>query len=343
MKLTTLCIKRPVLSIVLSLIIMALGVVAFDQLQVRQYPRVDYPKVSVSTQLEGASPQIIETTITKILEDALSGIPGLKEMKSKSSIGDSRITLTFDIERDIDGAVNDVRDKIGRVRQKLPEGVVEPLIKKADADAQAIIHLALYSERHDVEEMADYAYRFLDSQLEALNGVSGVEIFGGGEFEMRIILDPVQMANFKITPNEIAKAIKTQNIEKPAGNIKTKNEEISVTIKAPLITERDFNNIILGERNGALLRLKDVGRAELATQDTKSRVRYNDKPAISIGITKQSTANPLTISKQLTKELPKLQRLLPVGMKLEIASDKTIFIDRSIKVYVRNRGVQILM
>ncbi len=330
MKLTALCIKRPVLSIVLSLIIIALGVVAFEQLQVRQYPSVDLPKVSISTQLEGASPLIIETTITKILEDALSGIPGLKEIKSKSSTGDSRITLTFDIERNIDGAVNDVRDKIGRVRQKLPEGVVEPLIKKADADAIAIIHLALYSEQHNVEEMADYAYRFLESQLESLNGVSSVEIFGGGEFEMRIILDPVQMANFKISPNEIARAIKTQNIEKPAGNIKTKNEEILVTIKAPLVTETDFNNIILGERNGALLRLKDVGRAELLTQDSKSRVRYNDKPAISIGITKQSTANPLTIAQQLQKELPKLQRLLPHGMKLEIASDKTRFIDRSI-------------
>lgn len=331
MKLTDLCIKRPVLSTVLSLIIIALGIVAFEQLQVRQYPQIDYPKVSISTQLEGASPLIIESTITKILEDALSGIEGLKDMKSKSSTGESRITLTFNIERDIDGAVNDVRDKIGRVRQKLPEGVVEPRIKKADADAVAIIHLALYSEQHNIEELADYANRFLESQLESINGVSSIDIYGGGEFEMRIVLDPVKMANFKITPNEIAKAIKSQNIEKPAGNIKTKNEEILVTTKAPLITEVDFSNIILGERNGALLRLKDIGYVELSTVDTKSQVRFNDNPAIAIAITKQSVANPLSIAKTLEKELPKLQRLLPNGMKLEIANDKTIFIDRSIK------------
>lgn len=331
MKLTDLCIKRPVLATVLSLIIIALGIVAFEQLQVRQYPKIDYPKVSISTQLEGASPLIIESTITKILEDALSGIEGLKDMKSKSSTGESRITLTFNIERDIDGAVNDVRDKIGRVRQKLPEGVVEPRIKKADADAIAIIHLALYSDQHSIEELADYANRFLESQLESINGVSSIDIYGGGEFEMRVVLDPVKMANFKITPNEVAKAIKSQNIEKPAGNIKTKNEEILVTTKAPLITENDFSNIILGERNGALLRLKDIGYVELSTVDTKSQVRFNDKPAIAIAITKQSVANPLSIAKKLEKELPNLQRLLPAGMKLEIANDKTIFIDRSIK------------
>ena len=331
MKLTEICIQRPVLATVLSFIIIALGIVAFEQLQVRQYPRVDFPKVSVTTQLEGASPLIIESTITKILEDALSGIEGLKDMRSKSATGDSRITMTFDINRDIDSAVNDVRDKIGRVRSRLPEGVVEPLIKKADADAIPIIHLALTSDQHSIEELADYAYRFLQSQLESLSGVSSVDVFGGGEFEMKIILDPVKMANFNITPNEVARAIKTQNIEKPAGNIKTKNEEILVTIKAPLITERDFDNIILGERKGALLRLKDIGKAELVAADTKSRVRFNDKPAISMSITKQSVANPLTISQQLSKELPNIKRVLPNGMNLEIASDKTIFVERSIK------------
>lgn len=331
MKLTDLCIKRPVLSTVLSLIIIALGVVSFDQLQVRQYPQVDFPKVSISTQLEGASPTIIEATITKILEDALSGLEGLTDMKSRSSTGDSSITLTFNTGRNIDGAVNDVRDKIGRVRQKLPEGVVEPRIKKADADALPIIHLALTSETHSIEELADYAFRFLESQLESTNGVSGVDIYGGGEYEMRIILDPVKMANFKITPNEVAKAIKSQNIEKPAGKIKTKNEEILVTTKAPLATEYEFNQIILGERKGALLRLRDIGRAELSSADTTSKVRFNDVPAISIGITKQSIANPLSVAKAIEKELPKLQRLLPNGMNLEIASDKTLFIDRSIK------------
>lgn len=330
MNIVSACIRRPVLSTILSLIIILLGFVAFRQLQVRQYPNVESPKVSILTQLEGASPQIVEAQITKVLEDALSGIEGLYSMQSRSDTGESRITLTFNLDRDIESAVNDVRDKIGRVRNKLPQEASEPRIKKADADAAPIIHLALYSDRHNVEELADYAFRFLESQLEVINGVSSIDIFGGGEFEMRIILDPVKLASFKVTPDEVASAIKRQNIEKPAGNIKTRNEEIVVTTRAPLVTERDFNNIILGERNGALLRLKDVGYASLATVDTKSRVRFNDKPAIAIGITKQSVANPLTISKLLEKELPRLTRTLPQGMKLEIANDKTIFIQKSI-------------
>jgi multidrug efflux pump len=330
MKLTTFCIKRPVFSTILSLIIITLGYVAFKQLQVRQYPKVDRPKVSILTQLEGAAPQIIEAQVTKILEDALSGIEGMDTMQSRSDSGDSRITLTFNLARDIESAVNDVRSKIGSIRNKLPQEATEPRIKKADADAVPIIHLALHSDRHTVEELADYAYRFLESQLEVIAGVSSVDIYGGGEYEMRIVLDPVKLANYRITADEVAAAIKKQNFEKPAGNIKTRNEEIVVTVKAPLTTENDFNNIILGERDGALLRLRNVGRATLATIDTKSVVRFNDQPAIAIGLTKQSVANPLTIAKLLNTKLPELRNALPQGMYLEVANDKTIFIDRSI-------------
>ena len=191
MKFTDVCIRRPVLSTVMSLVIILLGIVSWSRLQVRQYPNVDQPKISVFTQLEGAGPEIVETQITKVLENVFSGIEGLETMTSRSEIGESRITLTFSINRDIEAAANDVRDKIGRVLDKLPKDVVAPRIKKADADAFPFMHLALYSDRHDVRDLADYAYRYLESRLEAVPGVSSVEIFGGGEYEMKLILDPV--------------------------------------------------------------------------------------------------------------------------------------------------------
>jgi len=330
MKITEVCIKRPVLSTVLSLVIMLLGLVAFQQLQVRQYPKLEQPQISIQTQLEGASPQIMESQVTKILEDALSGIEGLYLMQSRSEQGDSRITLTFDVSRNIDAAANDVRDKIGRVRNKLPQEAQESRIKKADADAQAIIYLTLSSDRHSIEELADYAYRFLESQLEILPGVAQVDIWGGGEYEMKIALDPIKMNSYKITSEEIAQAIKRQNIEKPAGSIITRSSDIVLTTRAPLITETDFNNVIVSSREGALVRLQDIGSATLSTVDTKSRVRFNDKPAVGIGLTKQSVANPLSIAQKLYQELPRFQSSLLQGMKLDIANDQTIFIKKYI-------------
>lgn len=330
MKLTDICIKRPVLSTVMSLIIILLGIVAFYQLQVRQYPKIEQPQISIQTQLEGASPQIIESQVTKILEDVLAGLEGLYSMQSRSEQGESRITLTFNNDRDIDAASNDVRDKIGRVRNRLPHDTLDPRIKKSDADAQSIIYLSLYSEKHTIEELADYAYRFLDSQLQVIPGVAQVDIWGGGEYEMRVTLDPIKLASFHLTPEEISSALKKQNIERPAGSILTKSADIVLTTRAPLITEEDFRRVIVASREGSLVRLGDVATVTLATVETKNVVRFNDKPAIGIGLTKQSVANPLSIAQSLYKLLPRLQSSLPQGMHLDIANDQTVFIDRSI-------------
>ncbi|MFN7709691.1 MAG: efflux RND transporter permease subunit [Holosporales bacterium] len=334
MKLTELCIKRPVLSIVMSLVIVMLGVVAFTRLQVRQYPNVDEPKISVMTQFEGASPEIIEAQVTKILEDALGGIEGLYLMTSRSDVGESRITLTFKLNRNIEDAANDVRDRIGRVRNKLPNDVTDPRIRKADADALPFMYLALYSDKHSTEELADYAFRSLESQLEIINGVSSVDIYGGGEYEMHLVLDPVKMAGYAITAEDVASAVKRANVEKPAGNIITTDREIVVTTRAPLISEKDFNNMIIAYRKDTILRLSDVGKAELKAVDNRNRVRFNDQNAIAIGLVKQSIANPLEIGNELKRALPRLNASLQKGMKLEVANDKTIFIERSInKVY----------
>lgn len=331
MNLTDICIRRPVLSTVMSLVIILLGVVTWTRLQVRQYPNVDEPRISVITQFEGASPEIIEAQVTKPLEDALSGIEGLYLMQSSSEVEESRITLVFELNRPIEAAANDVRDRISRIRNKLPNDVSDPRIKKADADAFPFMYLAVYSDRHDTKDIADYARRFLESQLEVINGVSSVEIFGGGEYEMHIYLDPVKMASYQVTAEDVAQALKKQNIEKPAGRIITKDREITVTTKAALSTEKDFSNLIIFERDGYLVRLDDIGEAKLDAIDTRSRVRFNDKNAVAIGLIKQSIANPLDIALAVKKQLPRLREGLPRGMHIEVANDKTVYIERSIQ------------
>ncbi|MFN7640422.1 MAG: efflux RND transporter permease subunit, partial [bacterium] len=221
-----------------------------------------------------------------------------------------------------------MRDKIGRVLDKLPKDVVAPRIKKADADAFPFMHLALYSDRHDVRDLADYAYRYLESRLEAVPGVSSVEIFGGGEYEMKLILDPVKLTGYNLTSEDVVKAIRDQNVEKPAGNIITQDREIVVTTKARLMTEADFDRLVIGEKEGYLIRLSDVGRADLNAIDRRNRVLFNGKNAVAIGVTKQSVANALTIARDIKKIMPDIK--LPTGMHLEIARDRTLFVERSI-------------
>lgn len=328
MKLTDICIRRPVLSTVMSLIIVLIGIVSYDRLQLRQYPNVDQPKISIFTQLEGAGPEIIETQVTKILENAFAGIEGLELMTSRSEIGESRINLTFKLDRNIDDAANDVRDKIGRIKNKLPNDITDPRIKKQDADAAPFIYLALSSDRHDVKDIADFASRHLESRLESIGGVSSIDVFGGGEYEMKLILDPVKLAGYNITSEDIASALKRQNLEKPAGNLVSNDQEIIVTTKARLLTEADFNRLIIGQKDGYLIRLSDVGGAELNAIDRRNRVLFNGENAVAIGITKQSTGDLLSIAADIRKEMDEFR--LPAGMKIDVAKDSTIFVSRSI-------------
>lgn len=330
MNFTEIFIRRPVLATVLSLVLILIGLVTWNRLQLRQYPKIEEPKISIVTQLEGASPDIIESDVTKVLEDALSGIEGVDTMKSSSEIENSRITLTFKLDRNIEDAANDVRDRIARIRNKLPKDISDPRIKKADADAAPILYLALYSDRHKSDEIADYAKRYLESPLEAVNGVSSVDIMGGGEKEMHVVLDPIRMAAYQITAEDVASSLKQQNVEKPAGELISSTRQIIVTTLSPLKTEADFNNLIITDRNGYLVRLSDVGRAEIQSEDKRFRTRYNDQNAVTIGIIKQSIANSLEIKKLIEKKLPDFREALPKGMKLDIAFDKTIFIERSL-------------
>ncbi len=327
---TEIFIRRPVLATVMSIIILMVGLVSWRDLNVRQFPEVDKPLISVTTSMEGASPQIIESTVTQPLEKILGGLEGLDYMTSRSDPENSIIKLNFKIDRDLDAAASDVRDRLARAKDQLPEEAADPLIKKADADASPIIFLALYSPRKTVAELGDYAHRFLESDVETIKGVASVDIWGGGELEMHLVLDPVRLNAYKITATDVASALKRNNVKKPAGRIESDEREFMVTISNKLNSVKQFNEMVISERDGAVVRLKDVGFAEVNSDDKKFASRFNDYNAVSIGLIKQSIANPLTVKEGLEEKLKTVRNRLPKDVYIDISYDKTVFIQRSI-------------
>lgn len=330
MNFTEILIRRPVLSIVMTIIILMVGGVSFTRLSLRQFPEVDKPIISVTTTLEGASPQVIEQQLTRPIEEALGGIEGLDYLTSRSETETSVVKLYFRPDRDIDLASNDVRDRLQKVQNKLPTDATTPLIKKTDVDLQPLIYVSLYSEKKTVDELKDYAERYLEKELESIKGVASVDTFGGGSPEMHLILDPLRLQAFGITAPDVAAALKRQNVKQPAGRLTGEEREFSVTTTAPLSTPSQFNNMILLQKEGRIVYLKDVGYAELKSEDPRTASRYNDHNAISIGIVKKSVGNPLEIKRGLEEKLVQLKKRLPAGTYLDISSDNTVFIEKSI-------------
>ncbi|MBI3936578.1 MAG: efflux RND transporter permease subunit [Betaproteobacteria bacterium] len=331
MFLPELSIRRPVLSTVMSLMIILVGVISFQRLSVREYPNIDSPVVSVRTVYKGASPQVIESQVTQPLEDSLSGIEGLRTIKSVSREEVSQITIEFATQRDSDAAANDVRDRVARVRGRLPDEADESVVAKIEADAQAIIWLAFFSDRHNALEITDYVDRYVTDVLKALPGVSNVIIGGERRYAMRIWLDRDRLAAFGLTPLDVENALRRQNIEVPSGRIESKQREFTVLTATDLRTPEEFNNMIVTEARGYPVRLKDVGRAELGAQDERNVVRVNGSPAVGLGVVKQSTANTLAVAQAVRAQLPRIEAGLPEGMKTFVAFDSSLFIDASIK------------
>ena len=333
MTLPEICIKRPVLSIVMTLILVIVGAVSYTYLQLRQFPRVDRPIISVTTSYEGASPQIVESRITKPLESALAGIEGVEFITSSSESENSRININFRPDRDIDAASSDVREKIGRVRMRLPEGARDSLIKKSDADAAAIIYLSLYSDNVQVStaDLYDYAHHYLENEFESIGGVAAVELFGSNGHVVHVYLDPVKMAAYKVTTHDVSISLKQQNVHIPAGRLVGDTREIMVTTAANLKSIEGFKNVIVHREKDFLVKLSDIAKVEFSPAEERSLARFNGKPAISIGLIKKSIANPLQIADDLQKILPSIRKNLPKDYNIGIAYDKTIYIDQSLK------------
>jgi len=331
MVLSDVSIKRPVLATVFSLILVIFGFFAYKTLTVREYPDIDPPILSVSTDYEGASAQIIETQVTQIIEDAVAGIEGIKSVTSSSSEGSSRVTIEFHLDRDIEAAANDVRDRVARYIRRLPDDADAPRIAKTDTDARPIMWLSLTSDRMGPLDLTDYAERYLVDRLSIVPGVASVRIGGDRRYAMRIWLDRRKLAARKLTAQDVEDAIRNQNVELPSGRIESKQREFSVRTEAGLRTEDEFRNIVIREIDGYLVRLGDVASVELGAENERTAVMTNGRNAVGMGIIRQSKSNTLEVANGVKDEIDKLQQGLPEGMGLDLSYDQSVFIAQSIK------------
>jgi multidrug efflux pump len=328
--LSEISIRRPVLATVMSLVVALIGLVAYQRLPVREYPKIDEPTVTVETKYRGASAEIIESRVTKPLEESLAGIEGVDTITSISRAENSQITVKFRLERNPDAAASDVRDRVARIRGKLPDDIDEPVIAKVEADANPIIWLAFSSDRFTPLEVTDYASRIVKPRLQTLPGAADVRVFGERRFSMRIWLDRSKLAAYRLTPQDVEDALRRQNVEIPAGRIESRAREFSVVAETDLVRPEQFDNVIVRNVNGYSVRIRDVGRAEIAAESERSIVRFNGRAAVALGVIKQATANPLDLSGAVRAELPRLVQELPDGLSVRVAYDSSIFIERSI-------------
>jgi multidrug efflux pump len=343
MLISDLCIRRPVFATVLSLLIILVGVVAYDRLPVREYPRIDEPVVTVETKYPGASSEIIESQVTKPLEDSIAGIEGVDVLTSISRPEQSQITVRFRIERDPDSASADVRDRVARVRAKLPTTIEEPVIAKVEADANPIIWLAFSSVSMSALDVTDIANRVVKPRLQTLPGAADVRVFGERKYSMRVWLDRDRLASYRLTPVDVEDALRRGNVEIPSGRIESSNREFSVVSQTDLMRVNEFEDIAIRNSAGYTVRIKDVARVEVAPANERTIVRFNGKNAVSLGVIKQATANPLTLAKAVREVLPKLKAELPAGVSVDIANDTTVFIERSIESVWRTIGESIVL
>ncbi|HRD78491.1 MAG TPA: efflux RND transporter permease subunit, partial [Hyphomicrobiaceae bacterium] len=331
MSLFEFCIRRPVFSTVLSLAIVLLGLMSYSRLTVREYPNVDEPVVSVATSYPGASAAIVESQVTQVLEGSIAGISGIDVLESTSRAETSRITVRFRPDVDADVAASDVRDRVSRVRRRLPNEVQEPTIAKVEADAQAIMFLVFTAEGMSALEITDYVNRYVVDRLKNLSGVADVTIFGERRYAMRIWIDRERLAAFSLTVQDVESALRAQNVELPSGRIESKDREFAVMARTGLVTTDQFANIIIKIADGHQVKLGEVARIELGAQDARRDSRFDGKPAIAVGIIKQAVANPLDVSKAVRDSLPLINASLPKGLTVTIGNDSSVFIDRSIK------------
>ncbi len=331
MSLPELSIRRPVFATVLSLLIVLIGYVSFTRLAVREYPKIDEPVVTVETRFGGASSEVIESQVTKVLEDSLAGIEGVEVITSISRQEQSQITVRFNLNRDPDSAAADVRDKTARVRQRLPQAIDEPVVSKVEADASPVIWLAMSSDTHSALQLSDMANRVVKPVLQTAPGAADVRIFGERKFSMRIWLDTDKLAAYKLTTQDVEDALRRSNLEVPAGRIESRQREFNVTTATDLQSPREFAQVVIRTVNGQPVRIGDVARVAQGPQSERTSVRLNGRDAISLGVIRQATANPLELSAGVRNLLEKIKVDLPPGVDVQVANDNSVFIDRSIK------------
>jgi multidrug efflux pump len=331
--LSDLSVRRPVLATVFSLLIIAFGAIAFTTLPLRELPDVDQPVVSISTSYPGASAQVVETQITRIIEDQLSGIEGVDIINAISRDGRSSINIEFTLDRDLEDAANDVRNAVSRARGNLPADVLEPVISKADSDSQPIIWYSLTSSSMDLVELSDYAQRYIVDRVGVIDGVANVQIGGDARRALRIWLDTNAMAARGLTVQDVETALRTQNLDLPAGSVQSQERDYQVRVERPFATPEDFARLPLrgaADNDAAVVRLGDIARIEFAPIEERRIFRGNRQDQVGIGIVRQSQSNALDVGRAVKAEMERIQASLPEGTEIVLTYDATVFIDQAI-------------
>lgn len=338
------CIKRPVFASVISLLLIAFGVLAFQRLPLREYPDIDAPVVSVRTDYPGAAANVVETRITEVIEDRISGLEGIRFIQSSSQDGRSDITIEFDLSRDIDAAANDVRDRVSRVLDDLPEEANLPDVAKVDANEDVIMWLNLTSDKMTVPQLTDYAERYLVDRFSVVNGVAQIRVGGGQSYAMRIWVDRVQLAAHSLTVGDIEQALRAENVELPAGNIESRKQQFSVRLDRVFVDPANFRQLVLkrGE-DGHLVRLGDVATVIKGTTEYRLDFRGNGQQMVGIGITKQSTANTIDVARGAKAVADRLNPTLPEGMEIKQSYDSSVFIEEAINEVYATLAIAIIL
>lgn len=330
MRISEVCIERPVFAWVMTLILVLLGLVGGYRLPLQLYPTMSQPTVTIESSLPGASPEIVETTLTRVIEEAVSGIEGIDNIESTSNSEECKVMIQFRPERLMSEAVNDIRDRLAKAQDKIPTDASQPVLTKSRAEDKPVISLALTSPKLSTGELHDFAKRELEKDLESVNGAARVDILGASDYVMRIYLNPLSLTAYGISIAEVLNEVKKQNIEKPAGKLISKDREYSVTTIASMEKPEEFENIVVANRKNFLVRLRDIGRAEIDSDDRKTKTLFNGKAGVSIGIVKQSNANPIDVARGVKQVVERVKKNLPPDITIHIASDTTTFIERSI-------------
>ena len=330
MNISELSIRRPVLATVLTIIILLFGFIGYSALGVREYPSVDNPIISVSCSYPGANADVIESQITEQLEKDINGIPGIRSLSSVSRQGQSRITVEFELSTDLETAANDVRDKVSRAQRYLPRDCDPPTVSKADADATPILMVTIQSAKRSLLELSEIADLTVKEQLQTISDVSSVEIWGEKRYSMRLWLDPAKMAGYGITPMDIKSALDRENIELPSGSIEGNTTELTIRTMGLMHTTEEFNNLVVRTEAGRIIRLSDVGRAELGPQDMRSYMKMNGVPMVGVVVIPQPGANHIDIADEVYNRMQTMRKDLPADIVTGYGFDNTRFIRASI-------------
>jgi multidrug efflux pump len=342
--LSDISVRRPVLATVVSMVAVVLGVIGYSRLGVREFPDIDAPTVSIETSYVGAAAAVVETRVTQVVEDAISGVEGIKTISSTTSDGRSDITVEFVLQRDVEAAANDIRDRVSRVLQRLPEEVDPPEIVKSDSSSNSVFWLNLASPVRSVMEMTDYAQRYIVDQLSTVPGVARIRVGGGSRYAMRVWLDRQALAATGLTTGDVERALRAQNVELPAGRVESKNREFTVRVDRAFSKPEDFERLVIGRGwRGHLVRLRDVARVELGPSNDRTTFRRNGEEMVGLGVVRQARANTLDVVHGVKERVARVNPTLPPDMKMYPSYDSSVYIEEAIGQVWRTLAITALV